>query len=75
MPNVGTVVRMKDGRVAAVSNFTPTGDDDRVIFEDGHEEKTDAWQFTELLTDEDDAGRRNPDPLAELRSYLAGLAT
>ena len=71
MPNVGTVVEMKDGRVAAVSSFTPLGDDDRVIFPDGHQEFTDAWQIHRLLTDEDAAGADNPDPLSALQRYLA----
>jgi hypothetical protein len=70
MPNVGTVVLMKDGRVAAISAFSPTGDDDRVIFVDGHQEQTDAWQIQELLTDEDTATEVDPDPLTQLRSYI-----
>jgi hypothetical protein len=68
MPNVGTVVRLKDERIAAVSSFSPLGDDDKVIFEDGHEEPTDAWQITEMLTEEDDA--HLAPPLEQLRRYL-----
>jgi hypothetical protein len=71
MPNVGTVVKMKDGRLAAVSSFSPTGDEDRVIFSDGHEESTTAWDIFELLTEEDEAPDK--DPLKELQSYLEVL--
>lgn len=49
MPNEGSKVRMMDGRLAVVSKISPLGDDDRVIFEDGHEENTDAWQIAEVL--------------------------
>lgn len=69
MPNTGTVCRMNDGRVAAVSAIDPQGEHDRMIYEDGHEEPTDAWQIAELLTDEHPIGR---DPLTELHAYLKG---
>lgn len=70
MPNVGTVVRLNDGRVAAIISFSPTGDDDNVVFPDGHIEKTDAWQIASLLSDEDTATEVDPDPLTFLRSYI-----
>ena len=71
MPNVGTVVRLKDNRIAAVSSFSPTGDDDKVIFLDGHEEPTDAWQISELLTDEETAEQASP--IVQLRHYTTIL--
>jgi hypothetical protein len=67
MPNVGTVVRLKDGRVGAVSHFTPKGDDDRMVFADGHEERSDAWEIAEMLTDEPDPPA---DPVHALANYL-----
>jgi hypothetical protein len=45
---------MVDGRTATVVSISPLGDDDRVRFEDGHEELTDAWQISEVLVDNDD---------------------
>lgn len=60
MPNVGTVVRLIDGRIAAVSQFTAIGDDDRVVFEDGHDERTSATYIAEMLTDEEED---HPDPI------------
>jgi len=42
MPDIGTIVRLKDGRIAAASNVSALGDDDQVIFSDGHEEKVTA---------------------------------
>jgi hypothetical protein len=71
MPNAGTVVRLTDGRVCAVTGFTPSGDDDRVVFPDGHEERITACDIEELLTDEDSVGR---DTREELAKYLAGVA-
>ena len=68
MPNVGTVVRLKDGRVGVVSSFTPAGDDDRILFADGHEERCDAWQIDELLTAEPEA---SIDAASALADYLA----
>jgi hypothetical protein len=62
MPDPGTVVRLKDGRIAAVSHFTPLGGDDRVIFSDSHEETISAWMIGEELTE---AGAA--DPLDALR--------
>ena len=47
-------MRLKDGRIGAVSSFAPLGDDDRVVFPDGHEERSDAWEIAEMLTDEPD---------------------
>lgn len=67
MPNVGTVVRLRDGRGAAISRVSPRGDD-AAVFPDGHEERVGARGIAELLTDED---RTNPEPLRALRSYLA----
>ncbi len=55
MPDIGSKVRMLDGRIAVVSNFSPLGDDDRVMFEDGHEEFTDAWQIAEILEEPDES--------------------
>jgi hypothetical protein len=49
---------MVDGRLATVANVTPSGDDDRVRFEDGHEELTDAWQISEVLVDSDEQVER-----------------
>lgn len=54
MPSPGSRVRMIDGRIAIVTSISPLGDDDRVRFEDGHEETTDAWQIAEILVDSDD---------------------
>ncbi len=68
MPNAGTVVRLTDGRIAAVARFSALGDDDRVVFSDGHEEPTNAWQIAEMLTDE---AADHPEPVEALRSYLA----
>jgi len=83
MPNPGTIVEMLDGRIAIVSGATPTGEGDKVLFEDGHQEPTDAWQFRRVLTpygDGDDgdekawgAGYSDERPetlLAMLREYL-----
>ena len=73
MPNVGVVVRMVDGRTAAVSSVSPLGDRDRVVFPDGHEEATDAWQIAEVLVDLRGRLRRRPakasDALAALLAY------
>jgi hypothetical protein len=52
MPNVGTVVRLKDGRVGVVSSVSPLGDNDRILFAGGREERSDAWQIEEMLTPE-----------------------
>lgn len=49
MPDVGTVVRLLDGRIAKVIKGTPLCEDDRVCFEDGHEERIDTWQIHEVL--------------------------
>jgi hypothetical protein len=68
MPNVGTVVRTDDGRVGVVSRITPAGDDDRVLFADGHEERSDAWQIAEILTPEPEV---SVDPASALAEYLA----
>lgn len=51
MPNLGTIVRMKDGRIAIVAEVSPEGGQDSVMFDNGHVEKTDAWQVAEALTD------------------------
>jgi hypothetical protein len=67
MPNVGTVVRLHDGRIGAVSKVTSKGDDDHVVFADGNEERSDASQITELLT-EDPASEA--DPITALTAYL-----
>lgn len=40
---------MKDGREAFISKVTPLGDDDWIRFDDGHEEKINAWQIAEEL--------------------------
>jgi hypothetical protein len=76
MPNVGTVVRMLDGRIAIVTDFNHDGSADKVMFEDGHEEPTDAWQIAETLTDrEQDSTTEPTDPLAVLREYVRKAAT
>lgn len=67
MPNVGTVVRLEDGRVGVVSGFTPTGDDDRILFSDRREERSDAWQIAEMLTPEHEV---SADPASALAGYL-----
>lgn len=67
LPSVGTVVRLDDGRVGVVSNLTPLGDDDRILFADGHEERSDRWQIAEMLTAEPEA---LPDPASALAEYL-----
>jgi hypothetical protein len=66
-PNAGTVVRLDDGRVRAVTRFTSSGDDDRVVFAEGHEERL-VWEIAELLTDEDSVGS---DPQRESAASLA----
>jgi hypothetical protein len=48
MPNIGTQVELKDNRVAWVSQITLQGNDDRVIFEDGHEEKVLPGDFAKV---------------------------
>jgi len=58
MPSPGSRVRMVDGRTATVVSISPLGDDDRVRFEDGHEELTDAWQISEILVDSDEQAER-----------------
>jgi hypothetical protein len=45
MPDVGTPVRLIDGRGALVSQVTPSGNDDRVRLADGREEKITAWDI------------------------------
>ena len=52
MPSVGTVVRLADGRVGVVSAVSSDGGDDRMLFQDGQEERSDAWKIAETLTDE-----------------------
>jgi hypothetical protein len=69
MPSPGCIVKMLDGRVAIVSGASPLGDEDAVMFDDGHVEKTDAWQLEQMLTDEDLPAPS--DCLAALRSFLA----
>src|SRR5271170_6577375 len=54
MPSPGSLVRMTDGRTATVVSVTPDGSDDRVRFEDGHEEHADAWKIAEVLKDSDE---------------------
>lgn len=52
MPNAGTLVRLQDGRIAAVLS-DGVGDCDRVIFEDGHSEHVDQMKdIAEMLTEE-----------------------
>lgn len=72
MPDVGTIVRMSDGRTAIVSAFTPFGEGDKVMFPDGHEESTNAWEIAEMLTNSEQDDVEPPaDLLAALRTYLA----
>lgn len=68
MPNVGTIVRVSDGRIGAVVHVSALGDDDRVLFSDGHAELTNAAQIAEILTDEE---ANHPEPLEALRFYLS----
>jgi hypothetical protein len=68
MPSAGTIVKMLDGRVAIVSSFSPDGRADKVMFPDGHEESTDAWQIAKMLTDENEAVTTGF--LAKLRDYV-----
>jgi hypothetical protein len=68
MPNVGAVVRLTDGRIGAVVHVSALGDDDRVLFSDGHAERTNAGQIAEILTDEE---ADHLEPLQALRSYLS----
>jgi hypothetical protein len=49
MPSAGTNVRLRDGRLAVVTAVTPDGRDDRVRFEDGHEERITAWNIDEII--------------------------
>jgi len=65
MPDIATIVRLKDGRIAAASNVSALGDDDQVIFSDGHEEKVTAWLIDGELT-----GGEAANPLDALRRYL-----
>jgi len=68
MPSVGTVVRLEDGRIGVVSHFTPLGDDDRILFLDGHEEMSGQWEIAEMLTPEPETCA---DPASALAEYLA----
>ncbi|MEK7466199.1 MAG: hypothetical protein AAB074_02190 [Planctomycetota bacterium] len=70
MPNVGTVVRMLDGRIAIVTNVSPLGETDEVMFPDGHRERIDVFQIAEMLTEEPE--QEPPDLLATLRSHPKG---
>jgi len=76
MPDIGTVVRMVDGRIAIVADFNGDGSEDKVMFADGHEEPTDAWQIAERLTDkeysETQAMTEPADLLGMLQRYLDG---
>jgi hypothetical protein len=60
MPNVATPVELMDGRFAWVSKITPRGDDDRVVFNDGHTERIDEGQIKSLayMNDEPPLGFR-----------------
>lgn len=67
MPNIGTVVRLADGRIAVVSEITPDGTGDEVLFENGHSEHVDQCEsIAEMLTDEP------PTPHELLLAYLRG---
>lgn len=61
-------MRLDDGRVGVGSRFTQTGDDDRILFADGHEERSDAWQIAEMLTPEPEVSVQ---PASTLIDYLA----
>ncbi len=59
MPNPGSVVRMKSGAFAIVTNVSPKGDDDRVLILDPiayGERKTDAWRIAEVIHEAGDGG-------------------
>ena len=64
MPDTGTVVRLLDGRVCALTGFTRSSDD-RVVFPDGREEQITAWNIEALLTGEEPVGRNPRDELAK----------
>ena len=44
MPDIGTRV-LRDGREAVVVNIDPLGEEDRVIFDDDHEEVIDQFDI------------------------------
>lgn len=52
MPSPGTRVRLRDGRAATVTKVSPDGRDDRVRFDDGHEERVVVRDLDEILTEE-----------------------
>lgn len=66
MPSPGSVVRMVDGRIAAVSKVSPSGDGDEVVFPDGDRQRVTAWGIREVL----DEVHGNRDPGIALRDYL-----
>ena len=43
---------MRDGRHAVVARVTPSGDDDRVLFDDGSEKCITAWDIEEIIGSE-----------------------
>ena len=54
MPNVGTQVVLTDGRHAWILSFRPQhGEDDRVIFEDAHEEPVDVMTGIRAIVGEE----------------------
>jgi hypothetical protein len=63
MPIIGTAVRLKDRRIAAVSG----SDEDTLVFAEGHEARTEARQISEMLAEEIVG---HTDPLRALHLYL-----
>ena len=51
MPNEGTKVRLRDGRIGTVSKVTPRGDDDRVVFDDQSDARITAWDIDEIISE------------------------
>ena len=51
MPNVGAKVRLRDGRIATISQVTPRGGDDRVVLDDGSDVRITAWDIEEIITE------------------------
>ena len=54
MPNEGTKVRLRDGRIGTVSKVTPRGDDDRVVFDDQSDARITAWDIDEIISEPND---------------------
>ena len=59
MPNVGCRVRLQDGREGVIVSVDPMGKNDRIRFDDGNEEVTDAWKIGEILIDDKGEAKRS----------------